>query len=122
MKKILFTLLALVLILTLSVTASAESPKVEKVNAQEVTISADLSSVILVEGQTVKIPLQVIPKSGGTVSPDAVYEGDGGTLEVTPQHGLQGNDKHTIHGVSGNYDNHRFNIRPFSRNYSLSRT
>lgn len=82
MKKLMSGLLSLFLVLSLCLTASAES----SVGVQQkptYSIGAKLSTIKLVEGETTEVPLKLISKEG-VIHPDQAFTYDAGTLYLTP--------------------------------------
>ncbi|WP_028591961.1 hypothetical protein [Paenibacillus massiliensis] len=82
-SSILFSI-ALFLSLSSSVFAQSETETVSPPNNLILQPSEDFSSIKLEVGQKVTIPLKLVEQSSDGITPNKVYQGDGGTLTLEP--------------------------------------
>ncbi|WP_226001601.1 hypothetical protein [Paenibacillus sp. BJ-4] len=82
MKKLVSILLTFALLLSVSVTAFAEEATPTNQKDAKYSISVGDSDIELAKGETVEIPLTLIPKEG-TVHPNVDFPGTGGILSLT---------------------------------------
>lgn len=85
LRKMSSITLSLVMVLSISLTAFAQSPSTNKVDTEatyEVKIGD--TTLTLKEGEKAKVPLNTISDTDSGIQPNVIFVGDAGTLDIWP--------------------------------------